>query len=197
MLSAIVLAAGSSARMGDRNKLLLPYRKMPLLAGTLAHILAAGIEELILVTGHEAQLIEQAAGHLSLQVVHNPAYRDGMTGSIQAGVSAAGGNGYMICLADMVRVTALEYSLLKVAFEERVRLDPECICVPIYEGQEGNPVIFSAFYREEILQHKEKSGCKGIVRTHAEHIYRVEMPQDHILFDIDYPNEYDALLKEE
>jgi molybdenum cofactor cytidylyltransferase len=213
MVSAILLAAGSSERMKPRNKLLLPFRGSTVVATTCGRILAAeGIGELILVTGYESGKVERAvAGHLSLsqpaptshpspggripwQLVHNPDFETGMTSSIRAGVAAATGDGYMICLSDMVLITSGEYSSLAASFAARYFVDHKCICLPAYLGAKGNPVIFSSFYRAAILAHPEKEGCKTIVRANPEHQFEVEMPTDHILRDIDDPAAYQASL---
>jgi len=193
MLSAILLAAGSSRRMGNSNKLLLPYRGSTIIAITAEQILPSGIGELSVVTGHEAAAVEQALGHLPIRIAHNPRHAEGLTGSIQAGVRLATGQGYMICLSDLVLITPEEYTLLRQTFETRYSLDERCILQPVYRGEKGNPVIFSSFFRDAILHHGEKEGCREIVRSHSAHVYTVEMPADHILRDIDHPDEYRAL----
>src|SRR5258706_1708260 len=98
MLSAIVLAAGSSRRMGNKNKLMLPYKGKTVLIHTVENILAAGFEEVIVVTGFESALVGKALRWLPVRFAHNPRFEEGMTGSIQTGVRAATGKGYMICL---------------------------------------------------------------------------------------------------
>jgi molybdenum cofactor cytidylyltransferase len=193
MLSAILLAAGSSRRMGADNKLLLPWQNKPIVAATAATLLAAGFEEVIVVTGHQAPEITAAIHPLPVSFVHNPLFETGMTSSIQAGVRKAAGKGYMICLADMVLITAAEYALLKNAWEKRYALDDHCIGIPEFGGEKGNPVILPAALREEILLHSEKEGCKDLVRTWSKHHLRIPMPTDHILRDIDRPEDYDGL----
>lgn len=193
MLSAIVLAAGSSRRMGNKNKLLLPYNGKTVLTTTTGNILAAGIEEVIVVTGHDATLVEGAIRHLPVSIVHNSRYERGMTSSIQEGVRAAKGDGYMICLSDMVLITPGEYALLKNNFEEKRQSNSKCICLPQYKDGKGNPVIFSSWYKDAILQHEETEGCKQIIRSNKENIYWVGMPTDHVLRDMDSPGDYEAL----
>jgi molybdenum cofactor cytidylyltransferase len=193
MISAILLAAGSSRRMGNVNKLLLPYQGGTILSLTAEHILAAGIEDLVIVTGYEATAVELEVGHLPVRTVHNHRHEEGMTGSIQTGITLAEGEGYMICLADMVLITPEEYALLRQAFETRRPHDDRCIIQPVYDNKKGNPVIFSSYYRDAILRHPEKEGCKEIIRSHADQLYTVEMPTDHVLRDIDHPDEYKAL----
>jgi len=151
MLTAIVLAAGSSRRMG-KNKLLLPYRGGPLLAYVTGNILSAKVGPVIVVTGHDAGQIGEALKGLQVQLIHNPMYDTGMTSSIQAGVNAAGGDGYMICLSDMALIRPEEYRLLKNAFDKEYRRDKACIIQPVYDNQTGNPVIFSAAWRQAILE---------------------------------------------
>ena len=193
MLSAVVLAAGLSRRMENKNKLLLPYRGKTIIEITVGHILSAGIDDIVVVTGRDAEQVSALLQPLPLRLVHNPRFAEGLTGSIQTGVAAARGDGYMICLADMVQLEAAEYRLLADAFGRRLQDDPDCICVPVHQGRKGNPVIFSGKYRGLIAAHTDQEGCKAIVQAHAAQVHRVEMPTDHILRDLDNPNDYRRL----
>ncbi len=194
MLSAILLAAGSSRRMGSVNKLLLPWQDHTLVFATAQNLLAAGIQDLIVVTGHDPEAVTAALATLPVRTIHNPAHATGMTSSIQTGVRIAEGKGYMICLADMVLITPAEYTLLKTAFLRQHLLDDRCIILPEYQGENGNPVIFSSWYRNALLQHPEKEGCKTLVHDHTDHHLRVAMPADHVLRDIDRPEQYADLI---
>jgi len=194
MLSAILLAAGSSRRMGSANKLLLPWMDKTVIAHTTEQLLAAGIEELIVVTGYDSDAIETALHTLPLRIVHNPHHLTGMTGSIQTGIRNVNGNGYMICLADMVLLTTADYVLLKTAFEQQYRLDDHCIILPEYKGQTGNPVIFSHTWREALLTLPEQEGARSLVRANPAHQHRIAMSTDHIHRDLDTPEDYDGLI---
>lgn len=193
MVTAIVLAAGLSKRMGTANKLLLPYKNKTVLATVVANILASGMEEVIIVTGHEAKQIEQSLKDLPVRFIYNPEYEKGMTTSIQQGVSFASGNGYMICLSDMVLIEPAEYALLKNTFEQQLKNDKKCICMPRYKNEKGNPVILSSFYKEPILKHQEMEGCKQIVQLNKTHIHWVKTERPHVLQDMDYPEDYKKL----
>jgi molybdenum cofactor cytidylyltransferase len=201
MLSAILLAAGSSRRMGNINKLLLPYQGSSLLYHTAEQILASGIDELIIVTGHEHTAVTEALHPvtqtlrpLPVTIAHNPNHEDGMTTSIRTGIRIARGDGFMICLSDMVLITPQEYTLLGNAFKEHYATDKSCIIQPAFNGEKGNPVIFSSAYRSAILQHPEKEGCREIVRANTPHRVLINMPTDHVLRDIDSPDEYQSLI---
>lgn len=142
MLSAIVLAAGESKRMKERNKLLLPFRNKTVIRYVVENIIAAGLHEVIVVVGHEAEKVEAALTDLSVKFVLNENFEKGMTTSIQAGVKNASGDGYMICLSDMVMITPEEYALMKDKFLQQLEHDSACICLPRYNGEKGNPGDF-------------------------------------------------------
>lgn len=195
MLSAIVLAAGLSKRMGNINKLLLPYKNKTIIEATLENILASGIDEIIVVTGCEAEKVKAVIQHLPVPILHNPYYEKGMTTSIQCGVKHAKETGYMICLADMFMIISEEYALLKKTYEENFTSNPKYIYLPRYNNEKGNPVIFSTYYKHAILEHKEMEGCKAIVQSNKENVFWVDMPTNHVLQDMDYYKDYEKYIK--
>jgi len=99
----------------------------------------------------------------------------------------------MFCLADMVLITSEEYSYINTEFENGLLSNPKTIGVPFYEGKKGNPVIFSSFYKNYILSHIPKDGCKEIVQMNPQHVLTIPMKSDHILRDIDTMADYENL----
>ena len=194
MISAIVLAAGSSIRMQGTNKLLLPYKGKTIIASVVQNIQNAGIEDIIVVTGFEDDKINNALQNFPVRLVYNQAHKKGMTTTVQVGVAVAKGNGYMICLADMLAITSGEYKLLKNSFDNSIKKDNKCICVPVFDNQKGNPVIFSSLYREAILHHQEMDGCKQIIQFNKGHISQVIMSTDHVIRDIDFYEDYNQVI---
>ncbi len=196
-LAPIILAAGLSRRMGEKNKLFLPFLGKTLLEATLENILAAEVGETVVVLGHEAVRVEDLLKNKPVQMVENPLYEMGMTTSIQAGVLAAldGVAGYMICLADMPLISPAEYKLLADAFFQQLKMDEKAIVQPIYQGQRGNPVIFSGQYKAAILRLKYMEGCKPIVQENRAHLIQIEMPGDAVLRDADDEAAYQKLFK--
>jgi molybdenum cofactor cytidylyltransferase len=196
-ITAIVLAAGLSRRMGNENKLLLPFGASRILTTTLANILSAKIGETLVVVGHEAQNVQATLAtwrDLKVALLTNNHYEKGMTTSIQTGVAAADAEslGYMICLSDMPFITPSDYAFLVDAFLKILKTDPQAIVQPIFKGKRGNPTIFSSFYKKHILELTYTEGCKPIVQAHAAHVYAVEMPTDAVLRDIDFRADYEA-----
>ena len=197
MLNIILLAAGQGLRMGGPNKLLLPFRDHTVLEASLSELCAADIGPVFVVTGHLHESLTPILEQFLVQVVFNPGFQTGMTGSIQAGVRAAqAGQGYMICLADMPMITAPAYRLLADRFISLSAQDERAILLPRFGETKGNPVIFAESYRDEILQHPEPEGCRGMVQANASHVYWADMPDDSVLSDLDTPEDYEnALLR--
>ena len=190
MTSAIILAGGLSSRMDDINKLLLPYNNDTIIGHLVNTICSAGFEEVIVVTGHESEKIKKAVSGLPVNVIYNSNYKDGITTSIQKGISHSNEKAFMICLADMIKITAGEYYLIKRNFENQFLNNPETICVPRYNNQKGNPVVFSSSYKEAILLHKNMNGCSDVVQANSKNINWVNMPTDSILQDVDIYSDY-------
>ena len=194
MVSAILLAAGSSTRMGGVNKLLLPWKNSTVIAHTIQQLLTSGAGEVIVVTGYQHEEVIKAISEFPVAVVHNPLHESGMTGSIQAGVAVAAGDSFMICLGDLPTIDAQEYrKLVKQAevFEQNL----ECfIVLPRYKNEKANPVIFSSYFRQAILEHKATEGCREIVAANQQYVHWVDMETDHVLTDIDSTTDYQNLL---
>ena len=107
-LSAVVLAAGMSARMGESPKLLLDVGGMPMVRRTVTNVLSFAPVETVVVTGHRAAEIEAALAGLPVTFVRNDAHRQGQPTSVAAGVRGltAHCHAVMIVLGDQPLLTA-------------------------------------------------------------------------------------------
>lgn len=191
MVSAIVVAAGFSSRMGDAHKMLLPFGEGLVVTHTVKQVMASGAGEVIVVTGHKAEAVEEALAFLPVKVVRNEDYASGLSSSLKAGIEAANGNSYMLCLADMVSIEPAEYAQLINTFESAG--DADLIVLPRFQGQKGNPVIFSSSYRDELLAHGAKEGFKELVQAHRDKVLWVDMLTGHVLQDMDEWSDYERL----
>lgn len=190
-VSAIVLAAGESKRMGEQNKLLLSYRGKTVIGHVVETILNSNVAEVVVVVGHEQEHIRGALQDYSVSFAENLHYEEGMGTSIRAGIKHAGiHTGYMVCLSDLPLITAEEYSQLVHAFLTHRENDGSAITVPRFEGQRGNPVTLSSIYRPAMLSHHGIMGCRGIVKQHPDHVYFIDMDTNHVVYDIDTPEAY-------
>ena len=199
-VSAIVLAAGLSKRMEGGKKLFLPYGSRTILEEVLYQLSRSNVDEVIVVGSEQSiQSIRDITSrdYQSYKVIENKRYKLGMTTSIQAGVNAAGvdTSGYMICLADMPKIDFPVYNGLTSAFRKYYVDDQKSILVPVYNNRKGNPVIFSGDYRNDILNHQEMEGCRGIVQENSSHLHNVKMNSAEVLFDIDTKEQYDQAIE--
>lgn len=197
-LSAIVLAAGASVRMGAANKLLLLVEGRPLVAHVVDAVARAKISELVVVTGHQPDRLRAALAGRGAEFAHNPAYEHGMSTSIRAGVDAASKScsGYMICLADLPMIATGEYDALIDAFCRANATDPMAIVRPVYRGQPGHPVILAAAYRKEIAAPVAMAGCRSIVKRHRARVTEIDWATDHVVRDVDTRASYESLVAE-
>jgi molybdenum cofactor cytidylyltransferase len=196
MISAVILAAGESRRMGVQNKLLLPIGGEVLIRKFVKSVCASEVDEVLVVVGHEAEKIKTVLREQLVRFVDNPGYVEGMTTSIQSGVKAASpeSTGLMICLADLPFTETAEFNRLIHAFSDFCVTESSPIIVPVFQGQRGNPVLFSSQFRKIILAH-EGEGCRGIVRKYPQCVREVIMENDNILRDLDTPKDYKFVTK--
>jgi molybdenum cofactor cytidylyltransferase len=194
MVSAVVLAAGLSTRMG-RNKLLLNFKDKPLIARLVDTLLASKIDEVIVVLGHEIEKVRAELQGKPVRLVHNPDYREGLSTSVRTGVDAVSpdADGIMICLADQPLLEPADVNQIVAAFADAKKVN-KSIVVPFFEGERGNPVILDASLRVAILGIVGDVGCKGVIKRYPEKVYALEMENDHVVRDVDDVKAYERLV---
>jgi molybdenum cofactor cytidylyltransferase len=193
-VAAVVLAAGSSRRMGGRAKLLLDVRGEPMIRRTVANVLAAAPVETVVVTGDRAGGIAAALAGLPVRLVHNPRHAEGQPTSVAAGVRAlsVACDAVMVALGDQPQVTPADLRALVAAYE---RLAEPSILVPHFGGRRGNPVIFAVRHVPEVLSGSVRVGCRHLIEAHPDAVAAVEMASDAYTVDCDTPEDYAALLR--
>ena len=172
MISAILLAAGQSKRMKGENKLTKKIQGIPLIKLSVKNILASSINELIIVLGHQKEIIEKFIDkNEKIKFVFNKDFVSGMASSIKTGLNHLSNNteAFFICLGDMPMVNQNTYNHLI-----KSRNDKEII-VPTYKGQQGNPVLFSKSIKEKIMTIQGDVGAKGILELNEDKVLNVEI----------------------
>jgi len=185
-VAAIVLAAGRSTRMGGPNKLLAELSGKKLVRIATEQALASKASEVIVVTGHQAELVEQALRGLKVKFVRNPDFAGGLASSVKTGVTAVSkdADGAVICLGDMPLIDAHLIDRLVEAFDpDRGNL----IVVPVAEGRRGNPVLWSRRFFSELLTLDGDIGARHLVAKHAEAVAEVPVDGESAFLDIDTP----------
>ena len=205
MVSAVLLAAGMSTRMGQ-NKLLLNFREKPLIVHAVDTLLASDIDEVIVVLGHEIEkvrdqlersigLANKAASGKPVRLSQNPDYQNGLSTSVRTGVVAVSrqANGIMIYLADQPLLEPEDVNRIVAGFAAAKEVN-KSIVVPFFRGERGNPVILDASLRDSILGIVGDVGCKGVIKRYSEKVYAIEMENDHVVRDVDDVQAYERLV---
>lgn len=187
-IGAILLAAGKAERLGGRPKPLLHLGGVPLIRRQLIALSGAGVDELAVVTGHQAEAVEAVVQAFPLTVVHNPEYDKGQMTSVRAGLKALSDkvDAIIIALADQPLLVAEDFTALIAAYKKRKN---GSILVPYVHGQRSNPIIIDAAIREEILAGDIKFGCRQWIAQNPERIARFETGNLHYLVDLDTPED--------
>ena len=159
MISAILLAAGQSKRMDGENKLTKKIQDVPLIKYSVKNILASSINELIVVLGHQKEIIEKLIDkNEKIKCVFNKNFENGMASSIKTGLDhlSEKTEAFFICLGDMPMVSHDIYNQLIKSKDNKE------IIVPTYKGQQGNPVLFDKSMKEKVMDTSGDVGAKKI-----------------------------------
>jgi molybdenum cofactor cytidylyltransferase len=192
-VSAVVLAAGRSARMGEAKQLLRVGRRT-VLERTLENVRGARVDEIVLVLGATEEAIRQklpANALEGLKIVVNEDYAEGMASSLSAGLAAVDPeiNAALIVLGDQpfVRAETID-RILEVYCESGAE-----IVVPFYKGQRGNPVLLDRTVFAEAMALEGDTGCRAIFGSHAAGLVEANVNDEGILLDIDTRGDYERL----
>ena len=190
-VGAIILAAGRSTRMGGPNKLLAELSGKPLVRIVAEQALASRAKDIIVVTGHQAELVEEALNGLSVKFVRNPDFAQGLATSVKAGIGAVpeAVDGAVICLGDMPMVSSQLIDHLIDAFApDRGNL----IAIPVSGGRRGNPVLWSRRFFNELMTLDGDIGARHLIAKHNEVVAEVPVEGDGAFLDIDTPQGLEA-----
>jgi molybdenum cofactor cytidylyltransferase len=190
-IAAIILAAGRSTRMGGPNKLLAELEGKKLVRIATEQALASKASEVIVVTGHQAELVEQALAGLKVRFVRNPDFAGGLASSVKAGVAAVPPNadGAVICLGDMPLIDA---NLIDRLIESFAPDRGNLIVVPVADGRRGNPVLWSRRFFNELMTLDGDIGARHLIAKHGEAVAEVAVAGNGAFLDIDTPQALEA-----
>lgn len=186
-VAAIVLAAGMSTRMAPDNKLLLrDGQGRAMVARVVAACVASRVARVVVVTGHQAAAVENAArdgvepGRIDF--VRAADFAHGMSASLRAGIEALPPeiDGALICLGDMPLVGAAVLDRLIAAFARHGD-----VVVPAWRGRRGNPVLWDRWFFAEIAGLCGDTGARALLARHAARVREVEVQDESILVDFD------------
>jgi molybdenum cofactor cytidylyltransferase len=189
-VAAVVLAAGQSRRMGERNKLAIPVQgndsTKPMVAHAVDTAIASGARPIVVVLGHEDDKMRAILSGRDVTFVVNPDFANGLSTSLRTGIKALpqGADGALVLLGDMPRVNAAEVKKLIEAFNP---VEGRSIAVPTYRGKRGNPVLFGSAFFAAMMDAAGDTGAKHLIGKNEDQVIEIEMETDSVLTDIDDP----------
>lgn len=183
-IAGVVLAAGTSSRLGA-NKLLLRLDSEPLILRAVRRAAEAGLAPVIVVLGHEAERVAAALDGLTVETIVNPAYRAGMHGSLRTGIEHVPEDcaGAVVLLGDMPLVTTGMIDLLA----ERFRRGTAPLVLSLYGEVQAPPTLYARSLFPA-LAGAGAGGGREVVLAHRSEAAEVRWPEA-LLADVDRPED--------
>jgi molybdenum cofactor cytidylyltransferase len=184
--AGIILAAGMSIRFGSLKQLIKIGEKT-ILSMVLGATERSELDQIVLVLGHQSDAIIKALGedfnNPRLRVVINPAYREGMSGSLQRGLLEIKDDfpSVMVILGDY---PFLKTDIIDLILNRFWRSDKD-ICVPVHEGKRGLPVCIGSRYYSHIFNITGDKGAREIIKGNPDDVLYLEIDDPGCFRDID------------
>jgi len=190
IIGGVLLAAGSSQRMGGVNKLLVEIDGQPMVRHAATAMIEGGIRDLVVVTGHQRELVTRALDGLDVSFVHNADFAAGQAGSVAVGVGALpdGLSGALIALGDMPFVTA---GLVAEMIRDHSGLGDgeKRISFPVHEGRRGNPVLWGSGFFAALGKLSGDIGGRSVLAEHPAAVNSIGWHDNSIHRDVDTPED--------
>ena len=198
MVAALILAAGSSTRMGRPKALLADPDGRPFVARLVRTFASAGVENVVVVTGDTHKLIVEtvlADGPPSEpRFARNTRPAGGQISSLRVGLDAVGGLPVQALLVGLVDVPMVAVETVSTLVEAW-RHHPSPIIRPVMGERHGHPVLFDRSVFHQLRTVTAADGAKAVLRAHADDLIDVTVTDPGCMFDIDTPADYETLLK--
>jgi molybdenum cofactor cytidylyltransferase len=189
-IAGIVLAAGQARRYGA-TKQLVPWDGRTLVERAARTAIDAGLNPVVVVTGHDAGRVGSAVAGLPVRVIYNAEFAAGLSTSVRAGIEAlpARTGAVVFLLSDQPGAAPG----IVTALAQRHRETLARIIVPTYLGRRGNPVLLDAALFPELVKIVGDMGGRALIDRHPGSLLTVPVEDPGILEDIDTPEDHDLL----
>ena len=184
---ALILAAGSSRRMGSQ-KLLLPYGHSTIIETVIDNVLNSSIDHVMVVLGANQEEIRDTLAHLPVQFCYNRKHEKGMLSSVICGTRSIPQDAVciLIYLGDQPGIPpAVTNRVIDAYSEELVG-----IVIPVHMHRRGHPLLVDMKYRKEIEQLDLEAGLRSLRHHFPQDVLEVEVDEPGILVDIDTREDY-------
>ncbi|WP_416838141.1 nucleotidyltransferase family protein [Haloferax sp. DFSO52] len=185
----VLLAAGTSSRFGDQNKLLATVDRDPVVRHAAQTLVDSGVDAVVVVLGYEADRVREALDGLPVEIAVNDAYDTGQASSLRTGIEAVrdrypDADAVVVALGDMPFVASETVDALRVAYETGAG----DALAAAFEGTRGNPVLFDARHFDALLDTEGDRGGREILLD-GERSALVDVADAGIRRDIDAPDD--------
>ena len=189
----IILAAGSSSRLG-KAKQLLPFNGKSLLQHTLETAVQTNRGPVFCVLGANAKIIRDTLSMLPVTLLMNESWEEGMGASIRCGIQGLlelypDINGAILLVSDQPFISSPVINQLITTYENSGKE----IVASYYRDTVGVPVLFSNRLFPELLKLEGPEGAKKILFTNKDRLATVNFPKGDV--DIDTAADYDQLIR--
>jgi molybdenum cofactor cytidylyltransferase len=183
-VAAVLLAAGEGRRMGGVSKPLIALQGVPLIKRQLIALSGAGVDEVVVVTGHAREAIEAQVQSFPVTLAFNQAYTEGQQGSVRVGLAALSGHfdAVFVVLADQPLIGSGDLTELMAAFKKRPTGN---IVVPVVGGQRGNPIVLDDLACSQILASDTHLGCRHLIERRPDLVHVHETSNTRFITDLD------------
>ena len=188
MISAIILAAGESKRMG-RPKMLLPWGEGTVISHVITIFRNAGVEDVLVITGGARKSIEDAISRHNVRAIYNKDFANGeMLSSIQCGIRALSRQtqAVLIGLGDQPQVQERSVQMVCEMYAE----SKSNIVVPSHKMRRGHPWLITRPLWDDLLNLEYPHTPRDFLNAHSDSIQYVNINSPDILADLDTPEEY-------
>jgi len=191
-VTAIILAAGESKRMG-KPKLLLPLGNTSIIEKVVTHTVRSAIDKTIVVLGSNHEAIGSLIQDYPVEAVYNKLYKNGMLSSVQYGLRAVpdSTDAVMVLLGDqpMIENTIMDKMIETYKKSDRGIIVATCL------GKRGHPILLARKYLIEIMEFTRENSLKDLLQKYPGDIEEMETESPEILRDIDTEKDYLKELK--
>jgi molybdenum cofactor cytidylyltransferase len=188
---AVLLAAGSSERMGEENKLLCRIDGVPLVQKALQSLKGADIRQIAVVLGHQANEVREVLDEAGLVFIENPDFAVGLAGSLRCGLKALSDvDAVAVMLGDMPDVQPATIDRL---FETIRAADGILAAVPTWQGKRGNPVVWHRALFDPMIELEGDQGARSLLDKYSAFVAEVPVDDPGVCLDVDTEEALKAL----
>lgn len=194
-IAGLLLAAGSSSRMGQAKQL-LDWQGSPLVRHVAKEALGSNLSSLVVVVGAESAQVQEALAGLKLSIVVNEHFAQGQATSLLAGLaSLKRPEAVMVLLCDQPFVTTKLINRMRTYWLKHRDADNKPLAlIPRYEGQRGNPVIFDYALFDELRALQGDQGARSVLQRYPERILWYDSDDPAVISDLDTFEAYQQAL---